>query len=118
MDSCILSFDFSEKALPQNPSTFTGSESEDEALLRNLCLDGLPERYETLTDEIVERIEKEIEIITKKKYLSYFLITWDFTSYARSKNYFYVGRGSGANSIVAYLLKITNVDPLDLDLYF
>jgi DNA polymerase-3 subunit alpha len=118
LDSCILSFDFSEKALPQNPSTFTGSESEDEALLRNLCLDGLPERYETLTDEIVERIEKEIEIITKKKYLSYFLITWDFTSYARSKNYFYVGRGSGANSIVAYLLKITNVDPLDLDLYF
>jgi DNA polymerase-3 subunit alpha len=50
--------------------------------------------------------------------LSYFLIAWDFTSYARSKGYFYVGRGSGANSIVAYLLRITDVDPLELDLYF
>ena len=118
LEGCGISFDFSEAALPQNPFTFTGSEAEDETLLRNLCLEGLPERYEVLTDEIVERIEKEIEIITKKKYLSYFLMTWDFTSYACARNYFYVGRGSGANSIVAYLLKITNVDPLDLDLYF
>ena len=118
LEDCGLTFDFSEAALPQNPATFTGSEAEDELLLRNLCLEGLPLRYKELTDEIVERIEKEIEIIAKKKYLSYFLMTWDFTSYARSRNYFYVGRGSGANSIVAYLLRITNVDPLDLDLYF
>jgi len=59
-----------------------------------------------------------VEVIAEKDYLSYFLITWDFTSYARSKGYFYVGRGSGANSIVAYLLRITDVDPLELDLYF
>ena len=118
LEDCGLTFDFSEAALPQNPATFTGSETEDELLLRNLCLEGLPQRYKDLTDEIVERIEKEIEIIAKKKYLSYFLMTWDFTSYARSQNYFYVGRGSGANSIVAYLLRITNVDPLHLDLYF
>ena len=118
LEDCGLAFDFSEAALPQNPATFTGSEAEDELLLRNLCLEGLPLRYKELTDEIVERIEKEIDIIAKKKYLSYFLMTWDFTSYARSRNYFYVGRGSGANSIVAYLLRITNVDPLDLDLYF
>ena len=118
LKDCGIAFDFSEAALPQNPATFTGSEAEDELLLRNLCLEGLPQRYKDLTDEIVERIEKEIEIIAEKKYLSYFLMTWDFTSYARSQNYFYVGRGSGANSIVAYLLRITNVDPLDLDLYF
>ena len=60
----------------------------------------------------------EIDIIAQKQYLSYFLITWDFTTYARSKGYFYVGRGSGANSIVAYLLRSTDVDPLELDLYF
>ena len=60
----------------------------------------------------------EIDIIAQKNYLSYFLITHDFTSYARAKGYFYVGRGSGANSIVAYLLRITDVDPLELDLYF
>ena len=117
-DSCAVSFEFDNKAKPQNPNTFTGSIVGDEHLLRELCLEGLPFRYHTLTDEIVERIEKEIEIITQKQYLSYFLMTWDFTSYARSKGFFYVGRGSGANSIVAYLLRITNVDPLELDLYF
>ncbi|MEJ6506404.1 MAG: DNA polymerase III subunit alpha [Crocinitomicaceae bacterium] len=118
LEDCGLAFDFSDSASPQNPTSFTVSEAEDELMLRNLCLDGLPRRYKELTDEIVERIEREIEIIAKKKYLSYFLMTWDFTSYARSRNYFYVGRGSGANSIVAYLLRITNVDPLELDLYF
>ena len=117
-ESCFVSFDFNENAVPQNPTTFTGSASGDEILLRKLCLDGLPYRYNSLNDEIVERIEKEIDVIAKKQYLSYFLMTWDFTSYARSKDYFYVGRGSGANSIVAYLLRITNVDPLQLDLYF
>ena len=117
-DSCHVTFDFNENAIPQNPATFTGSVSGDEMLLRKLCLDGLSHRYSHLDDEIVERIEKEIEVITQKQYLSYFLITWDFISYARAKGYFYVGRGSGANSIVAYLLRITNVDPLQLDLYF
>ena len=113
-----LSFDYSENAMPQNPISFTARGQDDEALLRKLCLEGVSHRYKTLTDEIVERIEKELEIIVKKNYLSYFLMTWDFTSYARSRDFFYVGRGSGANSIVAYLLRITNVDPLDLDLYF
>ena len=117
-ESCSLSFDFNEDALPQNPASFTGSTEGDEMLLRKLCLEGLSHRYTILTDEIVERIEKEIEVIAQKNYLSYFLITWDFTSYARSRKFFYVGRGSGANSIVAYLLRITNVDPLELDLYF
>ena len=50
--------------------------------------------------------------------MSYFLINWDIVNYAQKRGYFYVGRGSGANSIVAYLLKITDVDPIELDLYF
>jgi len=45
-------------------------------------------------------------------------MNWDIVNYATSKGYFYVGRGSGANSVVAYLLRITDVDPIDLDLYF
>lgn len=60
----------------------------------------------------------ELEIIEKMGFISYFLMNWDIVSYARSRGYFYVGRGSGANSIVAYLLRITNVDPIELDLYF
>ncbi|MFM7636334.1 MAG: DNA polymerase III subunit alpha [Crocinitomicaceae bacterium] len=117
-DTCHVSFAFGDQAMPQNPISYTGSKEEDELLLRELCAEGLDYRYPTVTDEIVARIEKEIAIISEKHYLSYFLITWDFCSYARSKGYFYVGRGSGANSIVAYLLRITDVDPLELDLYF
>ena len=51
-------------------------------------------------------------------FVSYFLINWDIVSHAQKKGFFYVGRGSGANSIVAYLLRITDVDPIELDLYF
>ena len=57
-------------------------------------------------------------MIEQMNFISYFLINWDIVKYAQSKNYFYVGRGSGANSMVAYLLRITDVDPIDLDLYF
>ena len=115
---CAIHFSFGDDATPQNLQSYTGRKKDDLQLLRQLCADGLDYRYPTITDEIIERIEKEIEIIAEKDYLSYFLITWDFTTYARSKGYFYVGRGSGANSIVAYLLRITDVDPLELDLYF
>ena len=75
-------------------------------------------RYPDPGEHIFKRVEKELEIIRQKGFLSYFLINWDITSYARSKGYFYVGRGSGANSVVAYLLRITDVDSIDLDLYF
>ena len=59
-----------------------------------------------------------MKIIKEKQFVSYFLINWKILKYARSKDYYYVGRGSGANSIVAYLLRITDVDPIELDLYF
>ena len=117
-ESCEIDFKFGDEASPQNPISYTDSIENDKALLRKLCLDGLSFRYSEVTEQIRSRIDMELEIIAEKRYLSYFLIAWDFTSYARSKNYFYVGRGSGANSIVAYLLRITDVDPLELDLYF
>jgi DNA polymerase-3 subunit alpha len=117
-ESCDIDFKFGDEAIPQNPNSYTDSIVNDKALLRKLCLEGLSFRYPEVTEQINSRIDMELEIIAEKQYLSYFLIAWDFTSYARSKNYFYVGRGSGANSIVAYLLRITDVDPLELDLYF
>lgn len=118
LEQCSVHFDFGEDAVPQNLSSYTGSEQEDLELLRKLAKEGVPYRYKEFSKEIAERIDKEIDTIYQKKYLSYFLITWDIVNYARSKGYFYVGRGSGANSIVAYLLRITDVDPIDLDLYF
>ena len=115
LSNCQLKFQFDEDAEPQNVSTYTGSKKEDLELIKQLSIEGIAYRYPEATDLIYERMNKEIDIIAQKDYLSYFLITWDFTSYARSKGYFYVGRGSGANSIVAYLLRITDVDPLELN---
>lgn len=104
--------------LHNNQHTYTGSEDGDEILIRSLCAEGLAYRYPDHGETVVERMEKELEIIQQQGYLAYFLINWDITSYARSQGYFHVGRGSGANSLVAYLLRITDVDPIELDLYF
>ena len=116
INECSIEFDFSKKS--QNLQTYTGSKKEDEKLLWKLCMQNLHYRYKNVTDKIILRVEKEIALIEKMGFVSYFLISWDIVQYARKKNYFYVGRGSGANSIVAYLLQITDVDPIDLDLYF
>ena len=101
-----------------NQHTYTESEDSDEQLIRVLCAEGLAYRYPDHEESVLERMEMELRVIRQQGYLSYFLINWDITSYARSKGYFYVGRGSGANSLVAYLLRITDVDPIELDLYF
>lgn len=102
----------------KNKQFYTTSFDEDNQMLRRLCMEGLPYRYSEVNDEIIQRVKKELSVIQSMKFASYFLINWDIVNYARSKDYFYVGRGSGANSIVAYLLRITDVDPIELDLYF
>jgi DNA polymerase III alpha subunit len=118
LNSCSLSFSFGDDAEVQNIATYTGSKQKDFQLLQKLALSGVNKRYSNPTQAIYDRIEKELSIIAQKNYLSYFLVTWDIIQYARQNNFFHVGRGSGANSIVAYLLGITNVDPIELDLYF
>ena len=118
ISSSEVKFEFGSDAPMQNQSTYTGTVDGDYELVRALAMEGLAYRYPETTTAILERIEKELSIIREKQYLSYFLINWDITRYAREKGYFYVGRGSGANSILAYLLRITDVDPIELDLYF
>lgn len=118
LQACSVEFDFSERAMPQNQNTYTGDEEEDLLLLKNLCASGLEYRYPNANQQVLERVEKELQTIQEMGFVSYFLINWDIVTYAQSKGYFYVGRGSGANSVIAYLLKITNVDPIELDLYF
>lgn len=117
LSACEVTFDF-DRPKAKNQNTYTGSVKKDIKLIRRLCQDNLKYRFPELTEEIVNRIDKELNIIEDRGFISYFLINWDITSYARSRGYFYVGRGSGANSIVAYLLQITDVDPIELDLYF
>nr|WP_297789145.1 DNA polymerase III subunit alpha [uncultured Allomuricauda sp.] len=118
LNKCTIHFDFSKDRKPQNLKTFLGSVEKDEKLLDQLCVEGLPYRYEEVNDSIKSRLNKELDLIKKMGFVSYFLINWDIVSEARRRGFFYVGRGSGANSIVAYLLRITDVDPMELDLYF
>jgi len=118
LNQCEINFDFSKDRKPQNLKYYTGSQEADEKLLHQLCEEGLPYRYPQVTKEIKDRIKKELHLIKKMGFVSYFLINWDIVTYAKKQGFFYVGRGSGANSIIAYLLQITNVDPMELDLYF
>ena len=117
LEQCSIKFNFDDDN-PNNQKSYTASEAEDYELLKKLTYDGIPYRFKKVNETILSRIKKELEIIKDKNFVSYFLINWRILKYARSKNYFYVGRGSGANSIVAYLLRITDVDPVELDLYF
>ncbi len=114
-ETCIIDFNF--KAC-KNKKTFTGSRYDDSILLEKLALDGLSYRYGIKSGEALLRIRHELEVIGKMGFASYFLIAWDIIRYSMSRGFYHVGRGSGANSIVAYCLRITDVDPIELDLYF
>lgn len=117
LNQCSVQFEFNKLA-NKNLKHYTSSVADDIALLRKLAYEGLEYRYPKASQEVLDRLEKELDVIQQKNFASYFLINWDITQYAQRKGYFYVGRGSGANSLVAYLLRITDVDPIDLDLYF
>ena len=118
LKSCSIHFDFSKDRKPQNLQTYTGSKEEDEKMIDRLCQEGLSYRYPDGGEGITERLNKELGLIKGMGFVSYFLINWDIVTEGRRQGMYYVGRGSGANSIVAYLLRITDVDPMELDLYF
>ena len=115
LDSCQVHM---PEGLHNNKQHFTSNKSGDWALIRKLALKGWEQRYGTENRMALSRIEKELEVIRTQDFCAYFLITWDILRYAKSMGYQHVGRGSGANSIVAYCMFITDVDPLELDLYF
>lgn len=114
LDACEFDLDRTVK----NKRTFTGNVYDDRELLRKLAFDGMQYRYGLANKEAYRRIEKELDIIERMNFCAYFLIAWDIVRYSMSQGYYHVGRGSGANSVVAYCLKITDVDPIELDLYF
>ena len=112
---CSVEFEYHTN---KNKKCFLQSHEDDIKLLKQECKKGLKYRFGKPSKEVIDRMEKELKMIDELGFSSYFLINWDIVNYARSKDYPYVGRGSGANSMVAYLLQITNVDPIELDLYF
>ena len=87
--------------------------------LRYLTYEGAKQRYSELTEEITERIDFELDVIANTGYPGYFLIVQDFIAAARDMDVSVgPGRGSAAGSVVAYCLKITNIDPIEYDLLF
>jgi len=115
-DVLLPKFDIPEEF--QDSSESDGNEGENK-YLRFLTYEGAKERYPELTDEIKERIDFELNVIANTGYPGYFLIVQDFIAAARSMDVSVgPGRGSAAGSVVAYCLKITNVDPIEYDLLF
>ena len=114
---CQVDFTFGELQLPFYP--LPEHFESDDAYLRALCEERLSSRYADVTDEIRTRLDYELDVIHGMGYASYFLIVWDFINYAREHGVEVgPGRGSAAGSIVAYLLGITNIDPLRYALLF
>ncbi len=114
----FCSINFKKDAKKYNRQTFTGSKDGDFQLLEKLAYNGCAQRYGAQNTTALDRVKKELKVIKQQEFCAYFLITWDIIRYGQSLGYHHVGRGSGANSIVAFCLLITDVDPLELDLYF
>ncbi len=116
MEKCNLKIPLPGPELPEYrvPEGFTREE-----YLKKLAREGLKERYSVVTDEMKKRLEYELSIIISMGFTGYFLIVWDFIHFAKKHGIpVGPGRGSGAGSIVAYSLRITDIDPLKYGLLF
>jgi DNA-directed DNA polymerase III PolC len=116
MNRCVM--DYPKGRINLNRKTYTGNKKNDRELLEKLALSGMEYRYGKNNKEALKKVKHEVKVIYELDFCAYFLITWDIIKYSTSQGYYHVGRGSGANSIVAYCLKITDVDPIELNLYF
>ena len=114
---CQVELEFGKTKLP---AFFTPDGSDNLEFFRRLCQEGLARRYgENPPQEYRDRLEYEICVISQMGYVNYYLIVWDFIRYARSVGIpVGPGRGSGAGSLAAYCVGITNVDPMRYDLLF
>jgi len=116
-ERCQVDFDFSQLHLPNYPIP---EGHTIDTYLKELCIEGAKLRYgQALGEVVVSRLEFELEVIKKMGFSGYFLIVWDFVNFARQNSILVgPGRGSAAGSIVAFVLGITNIDPLKYNLLF
>ena len=116
-ERCNVEFEFGKIKLPK--FRIEGV-SDNNAYFRELCRKGMYEKYGNApSEEVIERMEYELDIITKMGYTDYYLIVWDFIRYARDHNVpVGPGRGSGAGSLCAYCIGITGIDPIKFNLLF
>ena len=116
-EKCNVEFEFGVTKLP---FFRTPDGSSNKEYFYRLCRDGLKKRYgEFPPQQAIDRLDYELEVITRMGYIDYYLIVWDFVNYAKSVGIpVGLGRGSGAGSIAAYAIGITGIDPLKYDLLF
>ena len=113
---CNVTISFGEYKLPVYPVPQPYSPYE---YLKLLCQEGLKERYKTITQSLLERLEFELKTIDDMGFVDYFLIVWDFIKYARDNGIMVgPGRGSAAGSLVSYCLRVTDIDPIKYNLLF
>jgi len=115
-DKCSVEIKFGEQHLPgfTAPSGFTNLE-----YLTKICHEGLNRKMPDATREVKDRLEYEINVIAQMGFVDYFLIVWDFVNFAHENGIFVgPGRGSGAGSLAAYAMGITDTDPIKYDLIF
>ncbi|SHN05906.1 DNA polymerase III subunit alpha [Gracilibacillus kekensis] len=114
--SCHVELPLNQRLLPKYPLSH-GVHADH--YLEELCENLLQKKYHSVTDEITDRLHYEVDVIQSMGFSDYFLIVWDFVHYAKENNIMVgPGRGSAAGSLVAYLLGITDVDPIKYDLLF
>jgi len=114
-ERCDVNLEFGNYHLP----VFEVPEGFDaQSYLRHLCERGLHERYDEVTPKIQDRLDYELDVIHRMGFDTYFLIVWDLCRFSREENIWWNVRGSGASSIVAYSLYITNLEPLHQNLIF
>ena len=114
-DSCNVDLKLNEYKFP----VFNLPEGKNaDSYLWQLAFNGLYKRYQDVSNKAKERLEYELSVIREMNFSNYFLIVWDIVREAKQRGMMIIGRGSAANSLVAYSLGITQVDPLKHNLYF
>ena len=121
-DKCNYSFEYGKYLFPHYTPEGGYNEtvgSNPKEYLLNLVDKGVKKKYGGYTDEITARIETELSVIEKQGFIEYFLIVWDYINAARNMGISVgPGRGSGAGSLIAYTMGITDIDPLKFELFF
>jgi DNA polymerase III alpha subunit len=112
---CNVNLKIGESKYPNYPLAENGSAKD---YLTKLAYDGLHKKYTKITDDILKRVDEELSVIDKLRFNDYFLIVWEIMQEAKRRGMMTIGRGSAANSIVAYLLDLTQVDPVKHNLFF
>jgi error-prone DNA polymerase len=112
---CDVALDFRKVRFPGYP---VPSGETPFSFLYKLCFEGVRERYRPITPEVARRLQRELDVIEKTGLAEFFLINWDLMRFAREHGVPGQGRGSAADSIVAYVLGITRVDPIEHNLLF